>query len=424
MRQLLRALLVCTAIFSALVAIPTPSRASSGGWEIACAYVRSLPDDPIVHPGMPGTSHLHDFIGNTTVDAFSTYQSMLAGSSTCPVGDRAGYWVPSLARNGVKVNPAGSGVREHVYYAADNLASGTHIEPFPPDMRIVAGNAKATSTGESPQLGEEIYWGCSDNSIDAKLLAPPASCQTGIISLHVGFPNCWDGVLTHVNDTSHLRYPEGGGKCPSGFSHALPRVIMRMEYPVGTSTGTITLSSGAPFTAHADFWNTWDQAKLRSLVDNCLNADKDCGVFRGTTSGSTGTTGTTGTTEPTASSSSSSTTSTTVTKSTRRHHRHTSTTRERVSMAASAAEADSSGSTTTTAAPPSTQSGSAEQVSAALVATETGSRSRVGGGIGGGGMLPFTGAPMSTAAALAVSLICLGAATLLRTRKPRPRPKH
>ena len=51
----------------------------------------------------------------------------------------------------------------------------------------------------------------------------------------------------------------------------------------------MTLASSAPFTAHADFWNTcdWDQAKLRSLVDGCLNADKDCSVFRGTTSGYT-----------------------------------------------------------------------------------------------------------------------------------------
>jgi hypothetical protein len=425
MRQLIRALLVCTAILSALIAIPTPSHASSGEWVVTCGYVRALPDDPIVRPKQPGASHMHDFIGNTTVDAFSTYQSMEAGSSTCPAGDRAGYWVPSLYRNGVKVDPTGSGVRQQVYYTAGNLSTGTHIEPFPPDMRIVAGNGLATSAQENPKLGMEIYWGCSDNST-GKLTVPPSSCTTGILSLHVGFPNCWDGTLTHVNDTSHLRYPEDG-KCPSGFSHALPRVIMRMEYPVGSSTGTITLASGAPFTAHGDFWNTWDQAKLNSLVDNCLNADKDCGVFQGTTSGSTASTTSSSegdTTATTTTTTTSSSTSTTVTKSTRRHHRpHTSTTRESVLLAASADEGDSSGPTTTAASPGGAQAasgGASGEVSALVVQSEAAIRSS-GKFSGKRSRLPLTGTPISTAAALAVSMICLGAAFLLRTRKPRPR---
>jgi Domain of unknown function (DUF1996) len=107
-----------------------------------------------------------------------------------------------------------------------------------------------------------------------------------VVSLHVGFPNCWDGVLTHANDTAHLRHPVGD-RCPAGFSHALPRLILRTEYPVG-SGGRITLSSGPAFTAHGDFWNTWDQAKLASLVDRCLNAGRDCGVFRGSGSGAGG----------------------------------------------------------------------------------------------------------------------------------------
>jgi hypothetical protein len=75
-----------------------------------------------------------------------------------------------------------------------------------------------------------------------------------------------------------------GDRCPAGFSHALPRLIIRTEYPVGAG-GRITLSSGPKFTAHGDFRNTWDQAKLASLVDRWLNAGRDCGVFRGSGSG-------------------------------------------------------------------------------------------------------------------------------------------
>jgi fibronectin type 3 domain-containing protein len=33
---------------------------------------------------------------------------------------------------------------------------------------------------------------------------------------------------------------------------------------------------------HADFWNTWDQAKLDELVSSCLNAHIDCGKVAST----------------------------------------------------------------------------------------------------------------------------------------------
>ena len=278
MRLISRLLLIVALVIATLGVMTAPSQAAEGEWVLQCGFVKALPDDPIVHPGMPGMAHLHDFFGNVTVDAFSTYESMRAGATSCPAGDRAGYWLPAVLRNGTKVDPAGSGVREQIYVTADNLVPGTHIEPFPPDLRLIAGNAHAGSPGENPDLGKEIYWGCSDNSVGGKPLAPPI-CASGIISLHVGFPNCWDGVLTHRDDTAHVRHPEGY-RCPAGFPHALPRLIIRTEYPVGAAGGAITLSSGPTYTAHGDFWNTWDQDKLSALVDNCLNAGRDCGVFR------------------------------------------------------------------------------------------------------------------------------------------------
>ncbi len=218
---------------SVLLMADRPADASgSPGWLVTCTAVHSLQDDPVVHPGMSGMSHLHDFIGNPTTISDSTYR-------------------------------------------ANNLVPGTKVMPFPADLRMVAGNSMATSATQNPKLGKEIYWGCSDNST-GKLIAPPPSCATGIVTLHVGFPNCWDGVLTHSNDTAHLAYPKSG-YCPSGFPRALPRVIERWEYPVGTRTGTVTLSSGAPYTAHGDFWNTWNQTRLVSLVAYCLNKNIDCG---------------------------------------------------------------------------------------------------------------------------------------------------
>src|SRR5919197_6056366 len=99
MRKLLRALFVGITLLGALVVISSPSKASSGAWVVACGYTGSRPDDPIVKPNMPGASHMHDFFGNTSVTAASTFQTMQAASSTCPAGDLAGYWAPSLLRN-------------------------------------------------------------------------------------------------------------------------------------------------------------------------------------------------------------------------------------------------------------------------------------------------------------------------------------
>src|SRR5690606_7057081 len=54
-----------------------------GQFVTGCAYSHTAPDDPIVHAGFPGRSHLHDFFGNTSTDAHSTLDSLLEGETTC-----------------------------------------------------------------------------------------------------------------------------------------------------------------------------------------------------------------------------------------------------------------------------------------------------------------------------------------------------
>ena len=209
---------------------------------------------------------------------------MLAAGTSCgTAADKAGYWVPALYEDGRYVSPIGfradgKPTRSVFYYRVSNISSSylaSHpVESFPPDFRLIAGNSKAQSISEQPKLGKEIYWGCSDNSTGRLVL--PQSCASGAISLHVGFPNCWNGKVTGTNDTPNAVYPSSGA-CPSTHPRVLPRVIFRMEYPVGTTTGKITLSSGASYTVHADFWNTWEQSALDRLVTRCLRANTDCG---------------------------------------------------------------------------------------------------------------------------------------------------
>lgn len=276
-----------------------------------CDYSHSLTDDPIVFPGKAGASHWHDFIGNESVFAGSTYQGMVAAATNCSPesGDTAGYWAPMLFRNGVQVVPHGPPpngtdasyhARQQVYYR-DNLDPNIVVHAPPPGLMMITGNSKATSLADNPYLGREIYWGCSNNTPDEKFTAP-VDCTTGIITLHIGFQNCWDGVnldtlrpdgtpavnpitgVTYPNDhRSHVAYPIDGPSgtyvCPADHPVAIPRIIVRMEYPVGTDSSGITLASGPTYTVHGDFWNTWNQDRLEQLVSVCTNGRLDCGTL-------------------------------------------------------------------------------------------------------------------------------------------------
>jgi hypothetical protein len=272
------------AIMTALM-VSSPAYANPG-WVVKCPYSHSNNDDPIKFPSQQGASHLHDFFGSRTTNYLSTYESMVGSPTTCgTTTDKSGYWSPALYKNSVKVNPAGSwngrSTRQQFYYRDNNVSSSTVIEPFPPGFQMIQGYGNATSISDAnahgARWGSDMYWGCSDNSETDKMTSPP-NCATGIITLHVQFPNCWDGVREgDAIAGGHVKFPSDG-VCPAGFGRVLPRLIQRTEYPVGTSSSGITLDSGATYTAHADFWNTWDQPALERLVTNCLNANRDCGT--------------------------------------------------------------------------------------------------------------------------------------------------
>ncbi len=264
--------------------ISTVGGSSSAGWQVSCPFSHQLSDDPIVAFGRPGSSHAHDFLGATTVNAFSTTATMqnpAAGTTCAAKDDKSGYWVPTLYKDGAAVHPThgvrgptGVKSRQTMYY---RNPTGRRLHAFPAGLRMLSGNPAATSVKENPALGHDIWWGCSDNSISEKLVAPPKSCPRGMITVHIHFPNCWDGVhLDSPDHRSHVAFASGG-KCPAGHPVIMPRLTIRNEYIVGTTTGRITLAGGDTFTIHGDFWNQWNQPALEKLVDDCFNRGRDCG---------------------------------------------------------------------------------------------------------------------------------------------------
>lgn len=268
------ALAVAVLLSAAVAVVLTDEPASSGsaGWINDCTYSHTLSDDPIVFRNQPGASHSHDFFGSNLTSATSTGPAMRADGTSCALAqDTSAYWIPSFYLNGVAVHPSAA----RFYYRDSNLDAGTVVQAFPRGFKMIAGNSHATSAAQNPYLGKELYFGCADNSTD-KLLLPPTGCPDDTISVHVGFPSCWDNThLDSADHQSHVVYPSGG-VCPGSHPVALPRLIARFEL---VGVGTWTLASGATYTLHGDFWNTWDQIKLRQLTRTCLNQDRDCGVF-------------------------------------------------------------------------------------------------------------------------------------------------
>lgn len=248
-------------------------QARDGQFIAVCPFSHEAPNDPIVHPGRSGMSHLHEFFGNTTTDAASSFDSLVASSSTCSdAGDRSAYWVPALYVDDRPVRPR----RVDVYYRVPEGVAGMDVEPIPSGLQAIAGDQHATA---AQPLGV-VAWSCGlspDLSSE-----PPRTCGSDRpLQLRLTFPSCWDGEhLSSADHTSHLRYPGGDG-CPSSHPVALPQITMAVHYPVTTSFDRVRLASGDVHTAHGDFFDGWKPERMREQV-RCLNHEVMCGLAGGT----------------------------------------------------------------------------------------------------------------------------------------------
>jgi hypothetical protein len=232
-----------------------------------CAFDHRAADDPIVYPGQPGRSHLHDFFGNRTTSASSTLRTLKKGTTNCVNQlDLSGYWTPSVRVDGVLVNPG----RMSAYYQSAGKPYQQIVAP-PRGLKVVAGSAMATAA----QGLKITSWDCADDNTVPASTTPP-TCPLGTLALHVNFPDCWDGVhLDSPDHKSHLAYTGKGKVCPPTHPVMLPRLRVNVRYPT-TGGPTTELSSGGVFSGHADFFNAWKPSELKKLVKKCINAGITC----------------------------------------------------------------------------------------------------------------------------------------------------
>jgi hypothetical protein len=232
-----------------------------------CRFSHRAPDDPIVFPGKSGMSHDHTFVGNRTTNAFSTYRSLRAGSTSCRRrADTAAYWMPTLYRGTTPLLPAAG----TIYYRRGTF---DEVRPFPRNLRMIAGDATATT----PQEFRFVFWNCGGGKGGSPSSAIPTCPSTpgSALRLHVRFPNCWDGRQLDSRDhKSHMAYAEKG-HCPSSHPVAVPAITILFRYPSLGGDG-FSLASGGQLSGHADFVNTWRSSALQRLVDRCLNELAHC----------------------------------------------------------------------------------------------------------------------------------------------------
>jgi hypothetical protein len=258
----------------AAASLVAPTASASARFHIECPFHHFNGSDPIVFPGVrhPSAGHLHTFLGNKSTNGFSTYRSLRRAGTTCGLrADKGAYWFPAVYKNGHQVKPTDG----DFYYRARTEPLRA-IRPFPKGLKIIAGNKQATR----PQSTKIVGWSCFGSAGTARPTI--RDCGSADVKFLVHFPSCWDGKRKDSNDhKSHMHYPvkkNGRLKCPRSHPVPVPELSYSIRLPFHDGRH-VRLSSGKPYTMHADFWNAWKQRALRRLVDKCIHAGIECPSF-------------------------------------------------------------------------------------------------------------------------------------------------
>ncbi len=288
-----------------LVATSLPPSAAPdvvGAFRFVCMPGQLKSDDPIVYPGQPGKSHLHQFFGNDTADANSTYASLrAAGNSSCmsPL-NRSAYWMPAM------LNGKGQVVRPDyvtIYYKRRPISDPIISDPshpqyqgkgtkLPNGLRFIFGRDMLDLS--APRTGA-ISFACDGPTAPSgmswkNLEEAQAGCPVGNrIGARISAPDCWDGKnLDSPDHRSHVAYASYGDwgyyKCPVTHPFVIPAFTMAAWFTQGAGE-IYSLVSDAMDTSpghkrgdtfHADFFMAWDPVVHDMWEKNCIDKMLNC----------------------------------------------------------------------------------------------------------------------------------------------------
>ena len=279
-----------------------------GAFRFSCRPSHLSYDDPIVYPGQPGASHLHQFFGNTLANGNSTYASLrTTGESTCSnILNRSAYWMPAMmdGKGGVVIPDWMS-----VYYkrrpASDSECQrmAKACVQLPRGLRFVFGY-DMQDPGAVPAYA--LWFNCDGPTAKSghfkDIVEAAVGCPAGNrLGATINAPECWNGKdLDSPDHRSHMAYaryfPDSGlPRCPATHPYVVPTFTLSAWYTVDDNldrSGTWSearptwyLSSdrmpgmkpmrpGSTF--HSDWFGAWDDDTLDTWTANCIDKLLDC----------------------------------------------------------------------------------------------------------------------------------------------------
>ena len=296
---------------------------SPGAFRFTCLAGHLAKDDPIVYPGQPGKSHLHQFFGNTGTNASSNYQSLrTTGGSTCTRStgtspQRSAYWMPAMldgTGNAVKPDlmntyykqlPATDPecaytVKSTTEYTTAGPAIGKCI-PMPNGLRFILGYNMATMSGGPADMTSRDWeamgfdcvskasnGGATYTGIQRTMAAIVATgkCPAGEwLRVYLTFPQCWNGKELDTPDhRSHIVLPPQS-RCPQTHPYKIPEIAISAFFTVDENflAGKWRLASDemmpdapAGTTLHMDYWEAWSSTFKDLWQKNCIDGPSSC----------------------------------------------------------------------------------------------------------------------------------------------------
>lgn len=292
-------------------AIPGIYSESEGAFRFTCGGAGKLAyDDPVVYPGQPGRSHLHQPWGNADFSAATTPAS-LAQSTKSDCNDtpysanRSLYWMPALVNDqGEAIHPDLVSVYYKRYRSSSpqcdpnsNVFMG-HCVGLPNQIRFVFGWDSNNPTAEV----KGASWYCSEgtkkhySNLDDVF---NSGCGVGAdLIANTIAPNCWDGKHLDASDhRSHMAWGSYGSwsyyKCPATHPYLIPQEENKAAFKVtadmigtrndGTHYSRIRLASDAMLpgakpgqTLHADYIEAWVSEVKDMWMANCIEKGLSC----------------------------------------------------------------------------------------------------------------------------------------------------
>jgi hypothetical protein len=274
-----------------------------GQFRAGCEFSHFAYDDPLVYPNQPGASHLHMFFGNTHVNAYSTYETLVdSGSSTCNGQElnRTAYWVPAMFDGDGNVRVP---ERIVVYYKGEGMARGLSV-PYPEGAAIIAGENINEIGGDAGGAEGKLTFVCSDQwsgtadpggntmpDCDGNTFLDLYGVEDEphvVLEMNVKFPQCWTGD-DPANWRESYAIPSVGGwyasDCTGEHDVHLPNLEYFVNYRVelGERTADWYLASDVdPATferqpgpggtsVHGDWWGGWNREVMELWIENCVN---------------------------------------------------------------------------------------------------------------------------------------------------------